>query len=105
MRLTKIQQQLREVMSDTSELHYCAGWMEGTEYRLWQFVIDPADDGKWGFYALEPERRDQLRELAAKAGGWVIFQDDRRAPRDREGNSFVLMKDWVAMFEAWKAIY
>jgi hypothetical protein len=101
MRLTKIQQQLRELMSDTSELHHCAGWMDGTEYRLWRFVVDSADDGEWGLYKLEPELRTKLKELAERAGGWIIYAEDSARPRDREGNSFVPVQDWLDLFEAW----
>lgn len=103
MRLTKIQHQLRELMSDTSELHYSAGWMEHTEYRLWQFAVDGTDDGEWGFYTLAPALRGRLLELARTAGGWIAFPEDRRVPHDRQGNSFVPMSDWLVMFEVWKS--
>lgn len=100
MRLTTIQQQLCDLMSDTSERAYFAGWMEGTEFRLWQFVVDPADEADWGLAILEPELRESLKELSHEAGGWIIFSDDDATPRDQMGNSFVPMEDWLDMVEA-----
>lgn len=100
MRLTKIQQQRCILMSDTSERAYFAGWMEGTEFRLWQFVVDPTDEADWGLTILEPELRESLKKLSQKAGGWIIFPDDDATPHDRMGNSFVPMEDWLDMVEA-----
>ncbi len=45
MQLTKSQRRLRDLMSSISERCYSAGWMDGTDFRLWQFVADHSDDG------------------------------------------------------------
>ena len=75
MRLTPIQEQLRDLMSEVSELHYCARWMDGTEYRLWQFLVEPTDSGEWGFYSLDPALRGELGRLSGKASGWIVFAE------------------------------
>lgn len=104
MRFTKTQQQLRDLMGDISERCYCAGWMEGTEYRLWRFVVDPADDGEWGLTTIEPERREQLKELAETVGGWIIYREDNPRRRGKGGNAFVLMDDWLDLYEAHRTL-
>jgi hypothetical protein len=38
--LTPAQCELAKYMSDLSEEAYCAGWMQGLEYALWQVLVE-----------------------------------------------------------------
>jgi hypothetical protein len=100
MPLTKAQQELYEVMSQTSESAYSAGWMAGTEYRLWGFTTDPEDDGKWGRIALPASLRTQLATLSRRVNGWIFYAAGDQFPRDLWGERFVSMGDWIVMYEA-----
>jgi hypothetical protein len=77
--MTKIQTCLMDLMSKTSENHWCAGWMEGLEVSLWKDMhdIDKLPSGFWdeNWGPRKDQYVDELIEIAecsAKAGGWVV---------------------------------
>lgn len=67
---------LYQAMSDLSEELYCAGWMTGTDMRLWRAVSDPTDDGAWGRGWIERHEAERLWSLAELARGWWAETED-----------------------------
>ncbi|MEO6395255.1 MAG: hypothetical protein ABIO40_05035 [Devosia sp.] len=91
--LTPDQQELHDFMSEISELCYCAGWMIGTEGRLWAFMSDADDDGKWGQRPIPQSARATLHRLSQRAGGWIVWMDgDLQAGTG--GPAFVPLVEW-----------
>ena len=75
--------QLLELMEDISEDRWCAGWLVGLEYELWEEVLD----GKL------PVAKD----LADVAGGWWIWSSEAETTHQRR---FVPMDEWLVMYQA-----
>ena len=66
-------------MQDFSEDCFCAGWLGGLEFLLWEV---PADDDE---VAAAQGRRKVVEEcwvLAEIAGGWWVYADES-VPADR----------------------
>jgi len=55
-------------MQELSEDHWCAGWVTGLEYSLWNFVTK--GPGKWGFGSIDEQKVARLSRLSQTAGGW-----------------------------------
>ncbi|HEV2719660.1 MAG TPA: hypothetical protein VG323_06550 [Thermoanaerobaculia bacterium] len=92
--LTTMQRALARLMSEISEDAYCAGWLSGLEYELWQIVID--GHGQFGFGALSETDIQDLRELSDACGGWIIYDGERQ-------QTFVPLAEWQSMFAARRA--
>jgi hypothetical protein len=91
MRLHPDQQALSDLMSDMSERAWCAGWMDGLEYALWEAVIGRRKTyGLLTFTELEVQ---QLRSLADKCGGWIVWSDDAAERK------WVAMEIWLGLFQ------
>lgn len=58
-------------MSRLSEKYYSAGWLIGLEDVLWASINDSTPHR----FVLEAHEREKLRELAAKAGGWGVWDE------------------------------
>lgn len=101
--LTPQQTELYELMSEISEECYCAGWMNGNEFRLWRAVIDPTDDRWYGMAEIEVAQVERLRALSTGIGGWIVWfddQDDPDLPPAQWGPRYVPMADWLKQYEA-----
>lgn len=79
--------ELYELMSDISEDCYCAGWMHGNEFRLWDAITDPDDDRRYGMGEIEPQQVQRLKELSQLSGGWWRWDET-------EGPQFVVLERW-----------
>jgi hypothetical protein len=95
--LTHVQNDLERFMSNLSERAYFAGWMEGTEERLWAFMSDEKDDGAWGVTTLTKEDRLELRRLSEIAQGWICWVGTAGTLC---GVMFVPLEQWRRDFEA-----
>ena len=96
------QRALYQLMSDISEECYCAGWMAGNEYTLWEMVSDPAAERRYGMGAVEPEQIEEMRAIAAEIGGWIRWRDDdgeKGLPPSEWGSVFIPMPEWLEMYE------
>jgi len=102
MALTEPQQQLADTMSEISEFCWFAGWLIGTEYRLWRFMTDPSDDEPWGNYPIPAEYRQRLQQLSDVAGGWIYWNDEPSEHPAGHGAKFVPIENWLNMFEDWQ---
>lgn len=56
---------LRKLMSGISEDYWCAGWLSGLEYILWDAVTGKRKN------VCTPEEIEQLKYLSEKCGGWI----------------------------------
>lgn len=78
---------LYELMSDISEDCYCARWMMGNEFRLWDALTNPDDDRRYGQDSITDEQVRGLRVLSDLAGGWWKWDHHK-------GRVFVNLEDW-----------
>ena len=89
--LTEKQQELYDLMSYISEEHWCAGWMNGLEFDLWE-RIKSDDPLPYGLGQIDPELLKKLRELSEETGGWIYM--------DELGDEhFIAMEEWEDMAE------
>ena len=88
------EKELATYMSDLSEQSYCAGWMDGLEYSLWDAVIHGRR--KYGLMEITDEHIAKLKELSGACGGWIIFDDEK-------GETFVPLDEWLGIYESNQA--
>lgn len=84
-------QMLCDLMSDISERYWCAGWLNGLEYRLWEALKnqDMTDE----CFSLKGYEVVELRRLHEKCGGWWVYDNEI-------GEKFVTTEEWLGMVEA-----
>lgn len=75
-------------MSNISEDHYCAGWLMGLEYKLWDVLN--GGDPQFGFGPISPQNIERLRELHERAGGWWMWVGENMD----SGKVFVTTEEW-----------
>jgi hypothetical protein len=78
---------LAHYMSELSEDRWCAGWLFGLEYALWNAMN--GDDSGRSFVLTKQEKAD-LSELHQRTGGWVVWN---------EGEVFVSDQEWFELLE------
>jgi hypothetical protein len=90
-------------MSDISEDCWCAGWLTGCEFSLWDFMTKGGGD--WGQGKVRTDSLSVLRTLSERCGGWIAWRDD-------VGNVFVPLDEWLNVVKAeqermahWLAAY
>lgn len=79
---------LEKLMSAISEEYWCAGWMHGLEYTLWDVVTGRRTG------VCRPEEIEQLKYLSEKCGGWIFWDEQSKSEK------FVPMQDWLRLYEA-----
>ena len=95
-KLTPKQRELYLLMSEISEDCYCAGWMHGNEFRLWDAVTDAADPLHYGMSEIAREDVDRLRALHEEIGGWIEWCDDSDGlPLGEWGPYFIPTAAWL----------
>jgi hypothetical protein len=92
--LTTEQHALAQYMSSLSEEAYCAGWMDGLEYALWQVL--QGERRQYGRLVFTDEHVAELRRLSEASGGWIIFDGDLE-------ETWVSAPDWNARFQTWQS--
>ena len=96
------QRALYQLMSDISEDCYCAGWMIGNEFTLWEMVADPAAKRDYGQGEVKQWQIDDLRAISTEVGGWIRWRDDEEdkdLPADEWGAVFAPMAEWLPLYE------
>jgi hypothetical protein len=83
--------QLAELMSDISERSFAAGWLNGTEYVLWDALLKGPRD--WGRDRITADDIARLSQLSTAAGGWITYSINRPA-------KFIEMGEWKLMAES-----
>jgi hypothetical protein len=91
--LDEAQHALAQYMSDISEEAYCAGWMDGLEFALWQVALGARSE--YGQLTLSGAHIANLRALSQAAGGWIVFDDATE-------ETWVPLSDWKIRFEHWQ---
>ena len=86
--LTRDQRRLADYMSELSEQAYCAGWMAGLEFALWEALHGQRSE--YGQLAFTEAHRQELKSLSESIGGWIVFDDERE-------ESFVSCEQWKQM--------
>jgi len=95
---------LYELMSDISEDCWCAGWMSGNEYSLWKMVSNPVAERNYGFGYVDDDQVAEMKALAERCDGWVIWWDDDcdpNAPIEEWGARLMPMADWLKRWGAF----
>lgn len=95
------QDALYRLMSEISEHCYCAGWLSGNEYTLWEMVADPAASRHYGMDDVEERDIQAMREISAEIGGWIRWVDDHddpTLPSSEWGPRFIAIDDWKALY-------
>jgi hypothetical protein len=92
---------LYNLMREISEDCYCAGWMNGNEYTLWEMVANPEASRRYGQDEVTLEQIADLRTMSAELGGWIRWHDDNDdpdLPSQEWGPRFELLTDWQPRF-------
>ena len=89
--MTAAQGRLADYMSDLSEEAYCAAWMDGLEFALWEALTGELQE--YGRLPITQEHRDKLGELSNACGGWIVYDD-------RTGETWVSTDEWRTRFSA-----
>lgn len=63
---------LRKLMFGISEEYWCAGWLSGLEYTLWDAVTGKRKN------ICSPEEIEQLKYLSGKCAGWIIWDEQAK---------------------------
>ena len=87
--------ELGEAMSEISEEYYCAGWLIGLEFSLWEMIA--GGPRRFGMGDVTDAEIANLRRLADAAGGWCVWRDDHG------GESFAPLAEWAEMVRAERA--
>jgi hypothetical protein len=96
------QKALYDLMSDISEDCYCAGWMMGNEYILWEILMNPNASRNYGQAIVTPEQIAILREISTEIGGWIRWRDEDEIPAlplVEWGPVFCPMAEWLILYE------
>lgn len=95
---TDDERRLYELMSDISEDCYCAGWMHGNEFALWNAIA--TGDLRYGMGEMDRDKLAQVTALSVKTGKWIIWRDDNDGldPHDSSewGPYAITLEAWVS---------
>lgn len=84
-------------ISDVCEVAQFAGWLENTEFEVWQLLHDPRPE--WGVAGQEElvAALEKVGAAAMEAGCWVTW------PASAEQAQAVELGEWERMYRAWRA--
>jgi hypothetical protein len=100
--LKPLQRALYQMMSDISEDCWCAGWMMGNEFALWDAIV--TGDRTYGQCWMDEDMLASCKALAEQVGGWIEWRDDEHGlPVADWGPYFVPMPQWLDKFAKDKA--
>jgi hypothetical protein len=88
--------ELWSLMSELSERCYCAGWMRGTEFVLWEAIQNGCKGLDWGHGFIKEQELIKLKKLSEEVGGWWIFTNDED---DYFGPAFIPLENWERYFK------
>lgn len=80
-------------MSDISEDCYAAGWLSGTEYVLWQAVLNGFT--KSGCWVVTYENIAELKKLSTQYQCWIYWLEG-------VGTIPVSLGCWEQLYSVWK---
>lgn len=88
-----LRKRLLSLMREISEDHFCAGWMGGLEYDLWQAVLQYPQPYEFGFGPIEEENVAELKDLAEELQEWAFWDDGT-------GEKLIPLEEWKQIFAA-----
>lgn len=92
---------LFDVMSEVSEDAYCASWIHGNEFFVWN-ILHPYTDKGYAPHGIAQEELQRIKELEAGTKGWIVWIDNQEIPGlpvDLWGPYFVSREMWEDIFE------
>ena len=81
---------LLRMMEDFSQDYWCAGWLSGLEFTLWDAMTNGPEDSEWE--QLEERDLKRMKSLHEQVGGWWIWDDNE------VGNRFVTTDEWLKIY-------
>ena len=85
---------LYQKMSDISEDSWCAGWLSGNEYALWEILHGARHEYGWG--DVRYEDLEELRILSEHARGWIWTGPDKEYTPQ-----LVTFAEWESIRAEW----
>jgi len=86
-----VARELKEAMSELSEVIWAAGWMNMWEYELWNFAmnhpLEPMMRHVGGGDDASVEEIAHVMELSMKCDGWIIYDH-------KNGPTWIPIDDW-----------
>ena len=79
-------------MSDISEDHYAASWLNELEFDLWKMVSKSGSPTYANLSGVTEDDLTALRVLSEKIGGWIHWNGD--------GTGFIPMAEWLEKVKA-----
>lgn len=86
---------LASEMSRISEDCWCASWLSGLAYDLWNFIHERGP-GEWGQGEVTAADVVNLRVLSERAGGWWHWPESRNHDTEL---TFYTLEEWAAVRE------
>jgi hypothetical protein len=91
------QKLLYDLMSEISEEHWCAGWMAGNEYSIWESIT--TGELYYGTDNIDLALINKIKDLSQELNGWIVWDNDSKVPVEKWGPYFIEMNDWILMYE------
>jgi hypothetical protein len=86
-----VARELYEAMSDLSEEVWCAGWMRGWEYALWNFAMNHPSKAMRSRMAIgdgaSVAEIAHVMDLSMQCDGWIIWDHEN-------GATWIPIDDW-----------
>lgn len=102
---TPDQTALHKLMGEISADLYCAFWMTGVEYDIWD-LLQGEKEGRVKASAADVEIFKRALDLSNATAGWITWCDESSTPglpREQWGPYFVPMATWLEMVASRKA--
>jgi len=97
--LTPRQHELYDMMSEISEECYCAGWMDGNEFTLWEAI--QTGEMRYGMGNIDKEKLAKVAALSVLTGCWIIWKDKEHGlPLEEHGPYAIPIAEWIAIYNA-----
>ena len=85
---------LKDYMSWLSDEYWCAGWLIGLEYILWDLLVDPKSDAYFGSF--DQRHLDRLKWLFEGANCWFYWDNSISKVLP------ISLSDWDKKYKLWK---
>lgn len=83
-------QRLLRLMCDISQRCWCAGWLMGLEYSLWN-IVNAGRAVRFGDGEVTPEEVAEMRRLYEACDGWWIWDDEAGEERLVSRDNWLLL--------------
>ena len=89
--VTLIREWISQEMSEISEDHYAAGWMNDLPHSLWRAIASLPCEYRYGMGTISLSRLELLRDAANLIGEW------------NNGDKLISLSDWANEYDEKKA--